>query len=84
MSLAFARFLMEMKENVPKDHLNASFLPQPVAKSCLLLWFNAIGIPLSWHTAFAHLVWITCTVSVKHILVQGAEPLFRLFCLWQN
>ena len=41
------------------------FFPQPVLGLALLLWFNAIGIPLSWQTAVvAHLVWIVPVVTL--------------------
>ena len=42
----------------------------------LLLWFNAIGLQLSWQTAvFAHLVWIVPVVTlVISIQVYSFDP----------
>jgi spermidine/putrescine transport system permease protein len=42
----------------------------------LLLWFNALGVPLSWWTAVvAHLVWIVPVVTlVIAIQVYGFDP----------
>ena len=42
----------------------------------LLLWFNTLGLPLSWKTAvFAHLVWIVPVVTlVMSIQVYSFDP----------
>lgn len=75
-ALAFARFSWKGKKMFQKIILMPVFFPQPVLGLALLLWFNAIGIPLSWHTAvFAHLVWITPVVTlVIAIQVYGFDP----------
>ena len=52
------------------------FFPQPVMGLALLLWFNALGVTLSWQTAvFAHLVWIVPVVTlVMAIQMYGFDP----------
>ena len=42
----------------------------------LLLWFNALGITTSWHTAvFAHLIWVVPVATlVISIQVYGFDP----------
>ena len=52
------------------------FFPQSVLGLALLLWFNALGLPLSWKTAvFAHLVWIVPVVTlVISIQVYSFDP----------
>jgi spermidine/putrescine transport system permease protein len=52
------------------------FFPQSVLGLALLLWFNALGLPLSWQTAvFAHLVWIVPVVTlVIAIQVYSFDP----------
>ncbi len=75
-ALAFARFSWKGKKLFQKIILLPVFFPQPVLGLALLLWFNAIGINLSWQTAvFAHLVWITPVVTlVIAIQVYGFDP----------
>lgn len=75
-ALAFARYSWNGKKLFQKIILLPVFFPQPVLGLALLLWFNAIGINLSWHTAvFAHLVWITPVVTlVIAIQVYGFDP----------
>ena len=53
------------------------FFPQSVlGLALLLLWFNTLGLPLSWKTAvFAHLVWIVPVVTlVISIQVYSFDP----------
>ena len=52
------------------------FFPQSVLGLALLLWFNTLGLPLSWKTAvFAHLVWIVPVVTlVISIQVYSFDP----------
>lgn len=75
-ALAFARYSWTGKKMFQKIILLPVFFPQPVLGLALLLWFNAIGISLSWQTAvFAHLVWITPVVTlVIAIQVYGFDP----------
>ncbi len=75
-AMAFARFDWKGRKLYQKLILLPIFFPQPVLGLALLLWFNAVGIPLSWHTAvFAHLVWITPVVTlVIAIQVYGFDP----------
>ncbi|MDY6323378.1 MAG: ABC transporter permease [Succinivibrio sp.] len=75
-ALAFARYDWKGKKFFQKAILLPIFFPQPVLGLALLLWFNSIGVPLSWKTAaFAHLVWITPIVTlVIAIAVYGFDP----------
>jgi spermidine/putrescine transport system permease protein len=52
------------------------FFPQSVLGLALLLWFNMLGLQLSWMTAvFAHLVWIVPVVTlVIAIQVYSFDP----------
>lgn len=64
-ALAFARYEWLGRRTFQKVVLLPIFFPQPVLGLALLLWFNAIGIPLSWQTAVvAHLVWIVPVVTL--------------------
>ena len=49
---------------------------QRIMGLALLLWFNALGLQLSWATAvFAHLVWIVPVVTlVISIQVYSFDP----------
>jgi spermidine/putrescine transport system permease protein len=64
-ALAYARYDWRGRGLFQKVVLLPIFFPQPVMGLALLLWFNALGIPLSWQTAaFAHLVWIVPVVTL--------------------
>jgi ABC-type uncharacterized transport system YnjBCD permease subunit len=64
-ALAFARYNWLGRRTFQKVVLLPIFFPQPVLGLALLLWFNAVGIPLSWQTAVvAHLVWIVPVVTL--------------------
>ncbi|MBU3827383.1 MAG: ABC transporter permease [Candidatus Anaerobiospirillum merdipullorum] len=75
-ALAFARYSWRGKRLYQKIILLPIFFPQPVLGLALLLWFNTLGLELSWATAaFAHLVWITPVVTlVIAIQVYGFDP----------
>ncbi|MEL6210861.1 MAG: ABC transporter permease subunit, partial [Pseudomonadota bacterium] len=58
-ALAFARYSWRFRKTYQKLILLPIFFPQTVLGLALLMWFNAVGIIPSWHTAVvAHLVWI--------------------------
>ncbi|MEM9764047.1 MAG: ABC transporter permease [Pseudomonadota bacterium] len=58
-ALAFARYSWRYRKTFQKVILLPIFFPQSVLGLALLMWFNAIGVIPSWHTAvIAHLVWI--------------------------
>ncbi|HML43465.1 MAG: ABC transporter permease [Hyphomicrobium zavarzinii] len=58
-ALAFARYQWRFRRLYQKLILLPIFFPQSVLGLALLMWFNAIGITPTWHTAIiAHLVWI--------------------------
>jgi spermidine/putrescine transport system permease protein len=64
-ALAFARYNWRGRSLFQKIVLLPIFFPQSVLGLALLLWFNAIGLELSWHTAvFAHLVWVVPVVTL--------------------
>ena len=75
-ALAFARYDWRGRRLFQKVVLLPIFFPQPVLGLALLLWFNAVGVPMSWHTAIiAHLVWIVPVVTlVMAIQVYGFDP----------
>jgi len=75
-ALAFARYNWKGRAWYQKIVLLPIFFPQSVLGLALLLWFNALGLPLSWHTAvFAHLVWIVPVVTlVVSIQVYSFDP----------
>ena len=75
-ALAFARYDWQGRRLFQKAVLLPIFFPQPVLGLALLLWFNAAGLPMSWHTAIiAHLVWIVPVVTlVMAIQVYGFDP----------
>ena len=59
-ALAFARYHWKFRSLFQKVILLPIFFPQAVLGLALLIWFNALGIIPSWHTAVvAHLVWIS-------------------------
>lgn len=75
-ALAYARYEWRGRSIYQKIVLLPIFFPQPVLGLALLLWFNAIGVTLSWETAvFAHLVWIVPVVTlVMAIQMYGFDP----------
>lgn len=75
-ALAFARYDWRGRRLYQRLVLLPIFFPQPVLGLALLLWFNALGVPMSWHTAIvAHLVWIAPVVTlVMAIQVYGFDP----------
>lgn len=75
-ALAFARYDWKGRSVYQKLILLPIFFPQSVLGLALLLWFNTLGLPLSWKTAvFAHLVWIIPVVTlVISIQVYSFDP----------
>jgi len=75
-ALAFARYDWKGRSIYQKIILLPIFFPQSVLGLALLLWFNTLGLPLSWKTAiFAHLVWIVPVVTlVISIQVYSFDP----------
>jgi len=75
-ALAFARYDWKGRSWFQKLVLLPIFFPQSVLGLALLLWFNALGLQMSWQTAvFAHLVWIVPVVTlVVSIQVYSFDP----------
>ena len=75
-ALAFARYEWRGRSLYQKLVLLPIFFPQSVLGLALLLWFNALGLTLSWQTAvFAHLIWVVPVVTlVISIQVYGFDP----------
>jgi spermidine/putrescine transport system permease protein len=75
-ALAFARYDWKGRSVYQKLILLPIFFPQSVLGLALLLWFNMLGLQLSWMTAvFAHLVWIVPVVTlVIAIQVYSFDP----------
>jgi spermidine/putrescine transport system permease protein len=75
-ALAFARYDWKGRSIYQKLILLPIFFPQSVLGLALLLWFNMLGLQLSWMTAvFAHLVWIVPVVTlVISIQVYSFDP----------
>jgi spermidine/putrescine transport system permease protein len=75
-ALAFARYDWKGRSFFQKAVLLPIFFPQSVLGLALLLWFNALGMNLTWKTAvFAHLVWIIPVVTlVISIQVYSFDP----------
>ena len=75
-ALAYARYDWTGRRLYQKLVLLPIFFPQPVMGLALLLWFNALGVTLSWQSAvFAHLVWIVPVVTlVMAIQMYGFDP----------
>jgi spermidine/putrescine transport system permease protein len=78
-ALAFARYDWKGRSWYQKLVLLPIFFPQSVLGLALLLWFNALGLQLSWQTAvFAHLVWIVPVVTlVISIQVYSFDPVLE-------
>ncbi|MEX2201880.1 MAG: ABC transporter permease [Dongiaceae bacterium] len=75
-ALAFARYEWRGRSIYQKIVLLPIFFPQSVLGLALLLWFNALGMETSWHTAvFAHLVWVVPVATlVISIQVYSFDP----------
>jgi spermidine/putrescine transport system permease protein len=75
-ALAFARYDWRGRSLFQRAVLLPIFFPQSVLGLSLLLWFNALGLDMSWRTAaFAHLVWIIPVVTlVISIQVYSFDP----------
>ncbi len=75
-ALAFARYNWRGRSIYQKMVLLPIFFPQSVLGLALLLWFNALGLEMSWRTAvLAHLVWIIPVVTlVISIQVYSFDP----------
>lgn len=75
-ALAFARYDWKGRKLYQKLVLLPIFFPQAVLGLAMLLWFSALGITTSWHTAvFAHLVWITpIVILIMSIQVYSFDP----------
>ncbi len=75
-SLAFARYDWKGRKLYQKIILLPIFFPQAVLGLALLLWFSAVGVITSWHTAvFAHMVWIVPIVTlIMSIQVYSFDP----------
>lgn len=75
-ALAFARYEWKGRSIYQKIVLLPIFFPQSVLGLALLLWFNELGLDLSWKSAvFAHLVWIVPVVTlVISIQVYSFDP----------
>lgn len=75
-SLAFARYDWKGRKFYQKIILLPIFFPQAVLGLALLLWFSALGVITSWHTAvFAHMVWIVPIVTlIMSIQVYSFDP----------
>jgi spermidine/putrescine transport system permease protein len=75
-ALAYARHDWKGRSLFQRLVLLPIFFPQPVLGLALLLWFNALGLQMSWKTAvFAHLVWIVPVVTlVMAIQMYAFDP----------
>jgi spermidine/putrescine transport system permease protein len=75
-ALAFARYEWKGRSIYQRIVLLPIFFPQSVLGLSLLLWFNALGLDLSWKSAvFAHLVWIVPVATlVISIQVYSFDP----------
>ncbi|MEM1345957.1 MAG: ABC transporter permease [Pseudomonadota bacterium] len=75
-ALAFARYSWRYRKTFQKAILLPIFFPQTVLGLALLMWFNAIGVIPSWHTAVvAHLVWIAPIATlIIAIRAYGFDP----------
>ena len=75
-ALAFARYRWRFRGVFQKFILLPIFFPQAVLGLALLMWFNAVGIIPTWHTAIvAHLVWIAPIATlIIAIRAFGFDP----------
>lgn len=70
-ALAFARYHWRFRGAFQKLVLLPIFFPQTVLGLALLMWFNAVGVIPSWHTAVvAHLVW-TAPIATLIIAIRA-------------
>lgn len=75
-ALAFARYDWKGRKLYQRLVLLPIFFPQAVLGLALLLWFSAIGVTTSWHTAvFAHMIWIVpIVILIMSIQVYSFDP----------
>ena len=75
-ALAFARYDWKGRKLYQRMVLLPIFFPQAVLGLALLLWFSALGITTSWHTAvFAHMIWIVpIVILIMSIQVYSFDP----------
>jgi spermidine/putrescine transport system permease protein len=75
-ALAYARYHWRYRKTFQKLILLPIFFPQTVLGLALLIWFNALGVVPSWHTAVvAHLVWIgPIATLIVAIRAYGFDP----------
>ncbi len=75
-ALAFARYDWRGRKLYQRLILLPIFFPQAVLGLALLLWFSAIGVTTSWHTAvFAHMIWIVpIVILIMSIQVYSFDP----------
>lgn len=75
-ALAFARYDWKGRKLYQRIVLLPIFFPQAVLGLALLLWFSALGITTSWHTAvFAHMIWIVpIVILIMSIQVYSFDP----------
>lgn len=75
-ALAYARFAWRGRALYQQMLLIPIFFPQAVLGLALQLWFNTLGIEMSWTaTVFAHLVWIAPIVTlIVSIQAFGYDP----------
>lgn len=70
-ALAFARYQWRFRGVFQKFILLPVFFPQAVLGLACLMWFNALGVIPSWHTAVvAHLVWI-CPIATLIVAIRA-------------
>ncbi len=75
-ALAFARYDWTGRKLYQRLVLLPIFFPQAVLGLALLLWFSALGVTTSWHTAvFAHMIWIVpIVILIMSIQVYSFDP----------
>lgn len=75
-ALAYARFRWRGRGLYQQLLLIPIFFPQPVLGLALQLWFNTLGVPMSWtSTVLAQLVWIVPVVTlIVAIQAYGYDP----------
>ncbi len=75
-ALAFARYDWKGRKLYQRLVLLPIFFPQAVLGLALLLWFSALGVTTSWHTAvFAHMVWILpIVILIMSIQAYSFDP----------
>ncbi|MEM7171547.1 MAG: ABC transporter permease [Pseudomonadota bacterium] len=75
-ALAFARYDWKGRKLYQRLVLLPIFFPQAVLGLALLLWFSALGITTSWHTAvFAHMIWILpIVILIMSIQAYSFDP----------